>query len=147
MNSYSFNQVDNKYPALGIVTAVCYLAVAVMLQYTQKLVRIDRWLITFDNLKSITYVNAARPKLLVFVSVLYYMAALVPILLLIVWAILLFAAFGASPGVPVLFHGLFLYLLILPCRDTLYYYKLLGLSVLFVAAQLVTIFTSESWAM
>lgn len=51
MNSYSFNQIGDKYPALGIVTAVCYLAVTVMLQYTQKLARVDRWLITFNSLK------------------------------------------------------------------------------------------------
>lgn len=75
------------------------------------------------------------------------MAVLLPTLLLLVWVILLFAAFGSTPGVPVLFHGLFLNLLILPSKDSLYYYKLLGLTVLFVTAQLATIFTSEQFSM
>ena len=75
------------------------------------------------------------------------MAALLPTILLIVWVILLLIAFGKSPGLPVLFHGLFLNVLILPSRDSLYYYKLLTLTILFVTAQLITIFTSESWSM
>ena len=59
MNSYSFNQVSDKYSALGIVAAACLLAVAVLLQYTQKIIRIDRWLITFDTLKGTPFTNGS----------------------------------------------------------------------------------------
>jgi hypothetical protein len=52
MNSYSFNQISDKYPVLGIVTAICMLGIAVMLQYTQRLLNIDHYLVGFNCFKS-----------------------------------------------------------------------------------------------
>jgi hypothetical protein len=146
MNSYSFNLISDKYPIIGIITAACMLCIAIMLQYTQRLANIDHYLIAFNSLKSKPSIIIANRRLLRFVTVLYYIAAIIPTLLLIAWAVSLFVSFGVSPGLPVLLHGLFFNLLILPCKDTLYYYKLLGISLLFVAAQLTTILTSNQWS-
>jgi hypothetical protein len=66
-------------------------------------------------------------------------------MLLVAWVTLLFIGCGISPALPVLLNGLFFNILILPCKDSLYYYKLFLISLLFVAAQLTTIFTADQW--
>ena len=131
----NYTDLSDRYVGIGIATAVSVVIAGILLQFTRRIRNMPSYFRSnYTCFQGNFLIKKGKRGLQIFVSILYYLILLCPLILLIVWVVLLGLNIGINPCLPVLFTGLFIIVLFIPSYSSLFYVKILILLILFLAA-------------
>lgn len=137
----SYDDISSRYVGLGIAVIVTGVIAGILIQLTRRMRQMPAYFVAnFEFFKgTIISISGKNPKLPLVAAILYYIILATPVILLIVWVIILWAKVGANPALPVLFIGIFIGLIFIPSYSNLFYYKVLGMFIAYIAAECLTL--------